>query len=295
MSLVLSDKTGQIDCRVWDNVEDLDGLFQEGDVVLVKGSTQLFQSRLQLIVHKLERAGEGDYDIEDFISKSDRDGQEMYQELLEVVRSIRDPNIRQITLDTVEDPEIKPLLMKAPAAKTIHHAKEGGLLEHVLSICAVMKLLSGHYKHLNLDLLLFGAIFHDIGKIWELNIDKGIQYTDVGRLVGHLVLASELVEKKASRIMGFPEPLKHVLKHIILSHHGKLEYGSPKRPKFLEAYVVAMIDDLDSKIDTITSLLTMDSKTGASWTRYSPVFDRYFFLDADDSIESSRNDDTRDA
>ncbi len=278
MSLILSDKSGSIDARVWDNVEELDNTFQSGDVVNVKGLVQLFQGRLQFIVHKLEKAEEGTYDVKDFVSKSDRDGEEMFQELLEIVRGLHDPNIKQLILNTLEDPEIKPLLLISPAAKTIHHAKEGGLLEHVLSICGVMKFMASHYPQLNEDLLVFGAIFHDIGKVWELKIDKGIHYTDVGRLVGHLVLASELVEKKASQIMGFPENLKNVCKHIILSHHGKLEFGSPKRPKFLEAFVVAMIDDLDSKIDTISSLCEMDRGAGASWTRYAPMFDRYFYL-----------------
>ena len=138
-------------------------------------------------------------------------------------------------------------MLKSPAAKSIHHVKVGGLVEHILSISQLMVFVAQQYPHLNFDLLVFGAIFHDLGKIWELEwTNKGIRYTDKGRLVGHLVMSAELVEKKASQILGFPEDQIMILKHIILAHHGKLEYGSPKVPMLLEAYVVWMIDDMES-------------------------------------------------
>jgi 3'-5' exoribonuclease len=183
-------------------------------------------------------------------------------------------------ISTLEDPEMKPLILKAPAAKSIHHAWESGLIEHIVSICKLMNFIAGHYPHLNRDLLIFGAIYHDIGKIWELDLGSGISYTTRGRLIGHLYMGAELVEKKASKILGFPEELKDILKHIVLSHHGKLEYGSPKRPKFLEAAVVAMIDDFDSKVSTITTLIENERQNSLdSWSRYSEMFDRYFYIE----------------
>lgn len=290
MSLFLSDKTGFIDARVWDNVEDLDRLFQSGDIVKVKGQIQLFQTRRQFIVHKIERADKDEYDAEDFISKSKVAPEDLLRQLMQICDSIFDPHIQQLTHSVLSDPSIRERLLISPAAKTIHHAKVGGLLEHIVSICKLMEFMASHYPQLNRDLLIFGAIFHDIGKIWELNVGDGIQYTDEGRLIGHLVISVELIERKASKIFGFPDYLKMLLKHIVLSHHGQLEYGSPKRPKFLEAMVVAMIDDLDSKIDTVTSLL----QESESWTRYSSLFDRYFYTRVKDHVQVENSDSNED-
>ena len=142
-----------------------------------------------------------------------------------------------------------------------------------------MEFLAIQYPFLNRDLLVFGAIFHDIGKIWELSWDQGIAYTNRGRLIGHMEMACELVDRKSAKILGFDQELRDLCKHIILSHHGKLEYGSPKRPKFLEAMVVAMIDDLDSKVATIKTLIENERGGDGHWSRYSDLFDRYFLLD----------------
>jgi 3'-5' exoribonuclease len=203
----------------------------------------------------------------------------MFSELIGIVEEIQDEQLKRLMLDVVNDSEVKVRLLSAPAAKTIHHAYVGGLLEHILSICGVMKFLGSHYNFLNQDLLYFGAIFHDIGKTWELDFKEGIQYTDKGRLVGHMNIACELVDRFSAKILGFKEDMKDTLKHIILSHHGRLEYGSPKRPKFLEALVVAMIDDLDSKLNTISQFMINELPSGESWSRYSQQFDRYFYLD----------------
>jgi len=279
MSLVLGDQTGAIDARLWDRVEELTREFDGGDVIRVKGQVQIFQNRKQVIVHRIEKTDPTTVKIEDFLPVSGKNTQDMFTELLVVVRSMKNDHLRQLTLDVIEDPEIKPMFMAAPAAKTIHHAWKGGLLEHVLSICKILDFLSGHYAHLNRDLMIFGGIFHDIGKIWELSYEGPLGYTDKGRLLGHMLLACELVDKKASRILGFNEDLKDMCKHIILSHHGKLEYGSPKRPKFMEAVLVAMVDDLDSKMNTIQTFIESERNVGDKWSRYSELFDRYFLLD----------------
>ncbi len=278
MSVVLCDSTGSVDARVWDNVEHAADIFQSGDLVKVKGAVQIFQGRKQVVIHKLERVEATEQNMDDFLSKSAHAPEEMFQKLLSFVDLMQDHNLKQLTLDVLQDPEVRPKLLLAPAAKTIHHAYLGGLLEHIVSICGIMKALSTHYGNLNLDYLLFGAIFHDIGKVWELQIDQGISYTDKGKLIGHMVIAVELVEKKASRILGFPEQLKDLCKHIILSHHGKLEYGSPKTPAFLEAFIVAAIDDLDSKINTISQFVDAERDSGESWSRYNSMFERYFYL-----------------
>lgn len=275
MALVLSDRSGSVDARVWDNVDQLQNKFQVGDIVAIKGAVQVYQSRLQLILHRLERM-EAPENLDDFISVTEKDPQELFQLLKGTVASLDNSHVRELLENTLKDPEIVPLLMNAPAAKSIHHARRGGLLEHILSICNILDFLADHYKVLDRNLLIFGAIYHDLGKIWELQYDKGVSYTTEGRLIGHLTMAVELVEKKASQIMGFPEDLKLHMKHIVLSHHGKLEYGSPKRPKTLEAFLVSFIDDLDSKMDSIVEFMKSDTMIGDQWTRYSQLFDRYF-------------------
>lgn len=279
MVLQLGDSSGSIEGRLWDRVDELTKEFDLGDVIKVKGQVQLFQNRKQLIIHRLERVEAAQVNFEDFMPKASKDSEDMLVELLQLVRTIKNDHLRQLILDTLEDSEIKPMVLRAPAAKSIHHAWIGGLLEHILSICKIMDFMGKHYSFLNRDLLLFGAIFHDIGKLWELSYENGISYTDRGRLIGHMQIACELVDKKASRILGFTEELRDICKHIILSHHGKLEYGSPKRPKFLEAMVVAMVDDFDSKVATLKTILDNERGSGEKWSRYNELFDRYFLLD----------------
>lgn len=279
MGLQLGDATGTIDARLWDRVDELSREFDVGDVIRVKGLVQLFQNRKQLIVHKLERVDSATVNFDDYIPKASKNVEDMFVELVQMVRTMKNDHLRQLVLDTLEDPEIRPMVLKAPAAKSIHHAWLGGLLEHILSICKIMDFMGTHYPFLNRDLLLFGGIFHDIGKLWELSYDNGISYTDRGRLIGHMQIACELIDKKSSRILGFNEELRDICKHIILSHHGKLEYGSPKRPKFMEAMVVAMIDDFDSKVSTLKSIVDGERGSGEKWSRYNDLFDRYFLLE----------------
>lgn len=279
MVLQLGDSTGAVDARLWDRVEELSREFEVGDVIKIKGTVQLFQSRKQLIIHRLERVDSATVQFEEFIPQTSKNTEDMFVELINIVRTMKSDPLRQLVLGTLEDPEIRPLILKAPAAKSIHHAWLGGLLEHILSICKIMDFFASHYPYLNRDLLLFGGIFHDIGKVWELSYDNGIAYTDRGRLLGHMQLACELIDRKATRILGFSEELRDICKHIILSHHGKLEYGSPKRPKFPEAMIVAMVDEFDSKVSTMMTFIEAERGSGEKWSRYSDLFDRYFLLD----------------
>ncbi len=281
LSLLIGDKSGHVDARIWDRVEELSEIFNTGEIIIVKGQVQVYAGRKQIIIHKIEKPAANSFTVEDFVIEGKKvDALACYSEMIAIVSELKSPAIKQILLDSLQDPEIKNLLLKSPAAKTIHHAWAGGLVEHIVSICKLMRMMAHQYTFLNYDLLIFGAIFHDLGKIWELAIDKDfIQYTDRGRLLGHMQLACELVDKKAARILGFPEDLKDILKHIILSHHGRLDYGSPKRPKFAEALVVAMIDDLDSKINTVQTFIENERETGESWSRYNENFERYFLLE----------------
>lgn len=281
LSLLIGDKTGHIDARVWDRVEEISEQFEIGDLISVKGQVQLYLNRKQIIIHKVEKLSFDDFSKEDFVLEDKKvDSHALFSELIQIVQQIKSQPIKQLILESLQDEEIKPLLLKAPAAKSIHHAYRGGLLEHVVSICKLMKMIASHYTFLNQDLILFGAIFHDIGKVWELDIERDqIQYSHKGRLLGHMQMACELIDRKTQRILGFPEDLRQVMKHIVLSHHGKLEYGSPVRPYFMEAFLVAMIDDLDSKVNTVQTFIETERQTGESWSRFNENFERYFYLE----------------
>ena len=279
MSILLGDNTGNIDARVWDNVDDLSKEFEVGNLVQIKGNVQLFQNRKQLILSKILKVESTEFNFDDFVLKSHFSSEDMFTEVFQFAKDIKNEHLRQLVFSVLEDPEIKPLMYKAPAAKTIHHAWVGGLLEHILSILKILKPLAEHYSFLNRDLLYFGAIFHDIGKLWELEFENSVGYTDRGRLIGHMEIACELIDKKSSRIFGFPLELKDLLKHIVLSHHGRLEYGSPKRPKCLEAFLVAYIDDLDSKVNQIHTFINSEKASGEKWSRFNESFERYFLLE----------------
>lgn len=279
MSFNLKDSSGSINARIWDRVEDWTLKFDAGDFVKIKGFVQVYQNRKQIIVSDIEKTKVDEGHLKDFMGASQLDPLHLMKVLMEMCESVNDSQIRDLLKSTLEDENIRALLLKAPAAKSIHHAYMSGLLEHIVSICQTMNFLSSHYSFLNKDYLIFGAIYHDIGKVIELSIDDGIKYTDRGRLVGHMAIACEMIDDHSARIKDFSPKTKDLLKHIVLSHHGKLEYGSPKEPAMLEAFVVAMIDDLDSKINTIHRFMLGEMSQPGSWSRLNPQFDRYFYLD----------------
>ncbi len=281
VAFTLADRTGNIDARIWDNAENWSEQFEVDDFVDVKGFVQVFQGRKQVVVSSLQVVPPGGLSLGDFLPSSTRNPEEVFEELTSVLSRIQNPFLKLLVSSTLNDPQIGPLFKTAPAAKSIHHAYIGGLMEHVLSICHLMVFVKSRYNQLNLDLLLLGAVFHDIGKIWELNYETSFGYTSVGRLVGHIPLGSELIEKKASVIPNFPSDLKNICKHLVLAHHGKLDYGSPKVPQTLEAFVVAYMDDFDSKMDSIWGLIKADSHQDQKWTRFSQLYQRHFLISDD--------------
>lgn len=282
MSLAIADASGQLNGRMFEKVDAAAGGFESGDVVWIKGFVQLFQNRKQLIVNEIRKATEAEYKMTELIADLGGDPRSHLESLVQISESLANPFVRDLLLATLTDQDLQPLLLRTPAAKSIHHAYRGGLIEHIHSIVQVMEALAKHYTFLDRSLLIFGAIYHDIGKIYELDISEGIHYTQSGRLVGHMVLACEMIERKADAIQDFPVDLRDVLKHIVLSHHGKLEYGSPKLPMIAEAIVVAMIDDLDSRMNTLFHFLKTEVDNVPAtekWSHYHPGFERYFYLD----------------
>ncbi|MCF8143422.1 MAG: HD domain-containing protein [Deltaproteobacteria bacterium] len=274
LSLTLADRTGEISAKIWENAESVSGLFHEGDIVQVEGKAGSYRDQIQITVSGLDLFNEPP-DPEIFLEKSPEDPSTMVRALREILRGIQDVHLRGLVDSFLGDREFMARFKRAPAAKTFHHGYLGGLLEHTLSVCRMAVHAVDHYPQLNRDLLITSAFLHDIGKIRELTYDLLIDYTDEGRLVGHLVLGAGMVDEKLKGFPDFPQGLAVRLRHLILSHHGQYDFGSPKAPKFLEAFALHLIDDLDAKINGLGRFMERDRHEG-SWTDFNRMFGRYF-------------------
>lgn len=286
MVLTLMDQSGEMEGRIWSDVSQHAGQAVADAFVYVEGRCQTHLGRRQIVVNKLQVLREDQVDPKQYLPAGAIDVDALYAEVLGFVASMKDPFYKALAEAVLkDDAEIVDRMKRAPAAKSVHHAYKGGLIEHMVSILKTLDFLSGHYgKYLDRDLLFLGGFFHDIGKIWELSYERTTDYTTEGKLIGHLVMGVELVERKVreleaqpGRLPGaFPEEKKLLVKHVILAHHGQLEYGSPKRPKCLEALVVHYIDDLDSKVNAIRMFIEADTNPGR-WTGLHRMYERYFF------------------
>lgn len=284
LSLMLADKSGEIDAKMWDNAADVADTFDRDDFVKVKGLAQVFQNKLQFTIHKLQRLSDSEVDLADFFPASKRDAGEMFAELMAHIGSMRNPHLKALLESLMADEEIAAKFRRAPAAKSIHHAWLGGLLEHVLSLIQLGDFAAAHYPDLDRDLLLTGIVIHDIGKIEELEYTRSFQYSDQGQLLGHLMIGLRIVDEKMRRIEGFPPRLRTLVEHMIISHHGALEFGSPKVPLFLEAMVLHHLDNLDSKVEAMRVALDRDPRIEGNFTGYvnsleRPVLKKARYLD----------------
>jgi len=278
MTLVLADKTGEVDARIWDRPDQFASIAVQNAFIHIDGRCQEYQGRLQVVIKGLELIREDDLDMNQYFKESNLDPEKLYVELESLIDSMSDPHYTALARKVLlEDEEVVEKLKVAPAAKSIHHAYKTGLLEHIVSISKTVGFLGEHYApNINRDLLLLGGFFHDLAKIWELSYDKTTDYTTAGRLIGHLVMGTEYIDKKTREIEGFPEEKRLLVKHIILSHHGKLEFGSPKRPKLIEAVIVHAIDDLDSKFNSMLGFIQSDRSKG-NWTALNRTLERYIY------------------
>ena len=274
LSLSLSDKTGELEAKIWENVEELAPLFERDDFVKVKGAVQVFRKKPQLTIHKLRRMEESEVDLADYFPLSARDADEMWQELESVVAAVNNPHLQAILSRIISDPEIAARLRLAPAAKSMHHAYIGGLLEHILSLCRLAKLVLQNYPGLDQDLVIAGVLLHDLGKIYELSYARSFGYTSDGQLLGHMILEIEILHKKLADMPDFPRPLQTLLEHLIISHHGQYEFGSPKLPMFPEALLLHYIDDMDSKLQGMQTLIAKEAAIEGDWTGYLPSLGR---------------------
>lgn len=273
LQLELADRTGTIEAKMWDNFAEAAATFERDDIVKVRARVKVYRGKNELNVEQIQRAAERDYDLEDFLPHTKEDVEKLYARLKEVVAGFEDPWLKRLVASVVEDPAIVPKLKRAPAAMTMHHAYLGGLLEHIVSLCGLCRAALAHYPEADAGLLYTGAILHDMGKIEELTYARGIGYSAEGELLGHIVIALALVRKKIEAIEGFPPELGALVEHLIVSHHGSLEFGSPRPPMVREAVLLNHLDDLDSKMAAMRA--TLESPEGeGEWTARNPSLRR---------------------
>jgi 3'-5' exoribonuclease len=274
LSLTLSDRTGELDARMFDNASEFLDAFERDDFVRVKGLLQVFQNRPQLTLHRIQSIADSEVDASDYFPVSKRDRDEMFRELQSSIAGMANPHLKALLEAVFADESIAVPFRSAPAAKTVHHNWIGGLIEHVLSMCNLAKFTAGHYPNIDFDLLLAGVILHDVGKIRELSYTRSIAYTTEGQLLGHIMIGIGIIEEKLRQVPDFPARLHELLLHMILSHHGELEFGSPKVPLFPEALLLHFIDNLDSKMECMRSLIEKDRSVTGEWTAYSSALER---------------------
>jgi 3'-5' exoribonuclease len=253
MALTLGDRTGQIESRMWENFADAAAGFEQGDVVKVRAEVCRYNGRLQLNLEKLRLAAADEVELADYVPHTQKNVEELWSTLVRTVDSFSDLSLQALLRSFLDDPVLAPALREAPAAKSLHHAWLGGLLEHVVSLVGICELAARHYPEINRDLLLTGAMLHDIGKLEELRWGTSFDYTLQGQLVGHITLGIAMIEKKLAALPDFPPALRILVEHMVLSHHGKLEFGSPKLPMIPEAVLLNYLDDLDAKMHLMRS------------------------------------------
>ncbi len=274
LSLHLADRTGEIEAKMWDNVTEVIDTFERDHFVKVKGLPQLYNNRSQFVIHRLRRLADHEVDFADYFPCSERNPDEMFAELRAIIAELQNPHLRSLLESIFADEELAQLYKIAPAAKSIHHACRSGLLEHVLSLCTLGRLTASHYPEVDRDLLITGVILHDIGKIEELTYARSFGYSAEGQLLGHIILGLRFVGSRIERLPDFPPRLRTLVEHLIVSHHGELEFGSPKVPLFAEAILLHHLDNLDSKMNAARNVLRRDSQSTSEFTPWVSSLER---------------------
>jgi 3'-5' exoribonuclease len=263
LNLTLGDKTGQVEGRVWELGDPrISRDFERGDIVKIRGCVSRFDDRCQVKVDQLRKAAPGEAEKTDMLPTSAHDIDELWHKLMASVESLTNPDLKRLLMAILADTEMAAAYRQAPAARQLHHAWLGGLLEHVVSLLGLADRVAAHYPLLDRDLLVTGVILHDIGKVRELEWETGFDYTVEGILLGHIQIGIDLVEKTIAGLDGFPDRLRTLVLHMILSHHGKLEFGSPKLPMIPEALVLNFLDDLDAKMQAVMSEFDRSTREG---------------------------------
>ncbi|MBI3270498.1 MAG: HD domain-containing protein [Planctomycetes bacterium] len=286
--LQFRDKSGEISGRLWDKVELIFPRFEAGHFVRVRAEVKTFNNRLQLNVGRIDPVDEARVNLSEFLPHTRKSVAALEARLREIAGGLRSEPLRALLFAFLDDVEFMAVFKKVPAAKRNHHAWVGGLLEHVVSLSEAALRITGWYRFLDADLVLAGVFFHDLGKVRELAVDRMPEYTDEGRLVGHISIGVQLATERAMKLPGFPAPLLLALQHIILSHHGELAFGSPVLPQTPEAVAVAFLDNLDAKLSAFEQLLLDHQGVPGNWTSYTNIFSRPLFRGVDPAADAER-------
>ena len=276
LNLTVSDKTGTLKGVMWDNVDQLPETLTSGAVVKIKGNVSEYRESLQLVVKSMAMADEG-VDPADFLPATQRDTEQMFQRLLQITDSIVSEPLKQLMDAFWSDAEFVQNFKSAPAAKMMHHAYVGGLLEHTLSATILADKLAGHYSGVDRDLLIVGTILHDIGKTKELSYNVAIDYTDEGRLLSHIIISTLMVQEKIATLSDFPKEAADLLLHMVISHHGEREFGSPEPPKTIEAILLNYVDEIDARVKGVREFMDTEDPN-ENWTSYHRLLGRHFFM-----------------
>ena len=279
LTLKLMDKTGEIEGKVWDNVDELAAAFEKDDFIAVRAKATVYLGKMQLVIGDLRRVPDEEIALAEFLPEAGSDIGEMVGELTSLLGTLNDSHLKRLLAAFFDDPEFMSLYSTAPAAKGMHHVYLGGLIEHSLAVARLVDCIVPLYRGVNRDLLIAGALLHDVGKVHEMTYTRSFDYTDEGKLLGHITIGVEMIQERIGVIGGMPRELTMLLKHMILSHHGQYEFGSPKRPKTVEATILNYLDDLDSKINGIRSHIGREIDGNSRWTSYHRLYDRYFYKD----------------
>jgi 3'-5' exoribonuclease len=274
LAVILCDRTGQIEAKMWDNIGQYVNAFEADDVVSVKGYVNRYNGRPQLILQTVTRLDPETVDFGDFLPKTEKDVDQLWASLGAFVNRVQNTHLRALLLSFMNDSAFAAAFRSAPAAKALHHAFIGGLLEHVVSLMSLSDLVCRNYPLVNRDLVIAGAFLHDIGKVHELCYARAFAYTTRGQLLGHMIIELQMIQEKIAGLPEFPQELKVLLEHLIISHHGEYEFGSPKLPMFPEALMLHYLDDLDSKMESMRAQFERENGTAGSWTGYSPSLGR---------------------
>jgi 3'-5' exoribonuclease len=275
LRLELGDRSGTIEARMWEQFEIAAKDINRDDFVKVQARVEIYKNRPQLSLVQLRLAKPEEIDLADYLPHTTADVERMWAQLLAHAESIENPWLKKLVMGIIADPQVAKCYKRAPAAKVMHHAYLGGLLEHVISLCGMAKVVASHYPELHVDLLLTAAILHDVGKLEELCYERAIGYTTEGQLLGHIVMELETVTRAIDQIDGFPPALKTVVQHLLISHHGQYEFGSPKLPMIREAMAFHYLDDLDSKLAAVRVAL-VSGAGDEEWSAYSSALGRKF-------------------
>lgn len=277
LALTLADRTGTVSARVWDGAEEWAKLFQEGQVVRVVAAAQRYQDALQLIVNRIERVEPREVSPEDYLPRSDQDPKPLWQYLRDRTARVANPFLRQLLEGRLADAEFLRDFEHCPASRRLHHSYLGGLLEHVVSVARLGEAVCALCPDADADLVFAGAFLHDVGKLEEYKYDVMIDKTTQGVLLGHIPIGDRMCWAWMDAIPGFPAGLKLAISHMILSHHGELAYGSPKRPKTLEALVLHHVENLDAQMANFRAAVAKAKEEGKEWTDYDRLFERRLF------------------